>query len=233
MSVQRLPFVVAGFVACLLWSHPAAAQQWISLNVGAFAPRGADARIDDDVLLENAALFDVRPRDFRDITVGGEWHAGFGRFFEAGVGLDYFRSRADSVYLDYVDDDGYEIEQEFYLRVVPLTFTLRVHPLGRDAVLQPYFGGGVGVYNWRYSETGDFIDFTTFDVFNDRFSATGTDIGGLVLGGVRVPLGTDFGAGIEVRYRYAAGTVGVDNGFLADRIDLGGLATRVSLQFRF
>lgn len=232
MSVRRMLMVV-GCTTGLLWSQPAAAQQWLSLSVGAFIPRGVDARIDDDVLLENAAIFDVQPRDFNDITVGGEWSTGVGRFFEVGVGLDYYRGRTASVYLDYLDADGYEIEQEFSLRVTPLTFTLRVTPLGRDAPLQPYFGGGVGVYNWRYSETGDFIDFATFDVFNERFSATGTDLGGVVLGGIRVPLGADFGAGVEVRYRHAAGAVGVENGFLAERIDLGGLATRVSLQFRF
>ena len=48
-----------------------------------------------------------------------------------------------------------------------------------------------------------------------------------------MPIGTWFAAGFEVRYQHAAGTVGVDQGFLAERIDLGGFSTGYSIQFRF
>ena len=233
MPALRSSLVAAALAAGLLWSQPAQAQQWLALNIGQFSVRGQDSRIDDDVLLENSTVFDIRPGDFRDVTFGGEWRAGLGRHFELGVGLDYYRSTVPSAYLDYIADDGSEIQQEFRLRTTPVTFTLRVHPFGTDAPLQPYVGGGLGVFNWRYSEVGDFIDFTVFELFNDRFVATGTDLGAVILGGVRVPVGSWFATGFEVRYQRAAGTVGVDQGFLAERIDLGGFTTRYSVQFRF
>ena len=233
MPARLISFVVAAVAAGLLWSQPAHAQQWVAFNVGEFSPRGLDGRIDDDVLLENSAVFDILPSDFSNVTLGGEWQTGLGRYLEFGVGLDYYRRTVPSVYLDYVDVDGSEIYQDFRLRITPVTFTLRVHPLGTNAPFQPYVGGGVGVFNWRYSEVGDFIDFTNFEVFNDRFVATGTDVGSVILGGVRVPFGSWFAFGFEARYQLAAGTVGVDQGFLAERIDLGGFSTRYSFQLRF
>ena len=138
-----------------------------------------------------------------------------------------------SVYTDFVNVDGTEIFQDFHLRVVPLTLTLRVLPFGRHAAVQPYFGGGLGLFNWRYSEVGEFIDFTTFDVFRDRFVADGTDVGGIILGGVRAPIGSRFAIGGEVRYQQASGHVGIDQGFLNERIDLGGLVTQVTFQVGF
>ena len=233
MSVPRMSIMAAAIAAGVLWSQPAQAQQWLAFNIGEFSVRGQDGRIYDDVLLQNSLVFDLYPRDFSDMTVGGEWQAGLGRYFEIGVGLDYYRSTVPSAYLDYVDDDGFEILQDFRLRIMPVTFTLRVMPFGNDVPFQPYFGGGVGLFNWRYSEVGDFIDFDTFEVFNDRFVAKGTDVGGVILGGARIPIGSRFAGAVELRYQHAAGTVGLDQGFLGERIDLGGFATRFSVQVKF
>ena len=84
-----------------------------------------------------------------------------------------------------------------------------------------------------YSEVGEFIDFTTFDIFRERFVASGRDVGGLILGGLRVPFGDRFAVGGEVRYQRASGTVGLDQGFLNERIDLGGIATQFTFQIGF
>ena len=96
---------------------------------------------------------------------------------------------------------------------------MSVLPFGRETSLQPYFGVGIGLFNWRYSEVGEFIDFSNFDVFRDRFVASGHDVGGLILGGLRVPFGDRFAAGAEVRYQSASGSVGIDQGFLAERFN--------------
>ena len=233
MSASRMSVRVVALVAALLWTQPAQAQQWLELNVGGYSLRDLDTRIDDDVLLENSSLFAFDLCDLCGLNVGGEWQAGLGRYFEVGVGVDYHGGTAPSTYYDYVDDDDSEIQQDFRLRITPVTFTLRVVPFGTRAAFQPYFGGGVGLYNWRYSEVGDFIDFTNFEVFNDRFVATGTDVGAVILGGARFPIGSRMATGVEVRYHQAAGTVGIDQGFLAERIDLGGLSTRFTFRVRF
>ena len=237
MSMTRLSAMAAILVVGLLVSRPVHAQQSLSLNLGYFAVRGEDARIRNDVLIENLNLFAFDLRDFNNGTVGGEWLVGLGEYFEAGVGLGYYRRTVPTVYNGFVNFDGTEITQDFRLRVMPVTVSLRVLPFGQRAAVQPYFGGGLGVFNWRYSEVGEFIDFTDlndsgFAVFRERFAADGTDLGATILGGVRVPVGSRFAIGGELRYQTANGHVGTDQDF-QERIDLGGLASQFTFQVMF
>ncbi len=233
MSARRVPVATAALIGGLLVSHPVQAQQSVSINVGYFSVRGEDTRVQDDVLIENLNLFAFDVRDFNSGTIGGEWLVGVGEYLEAGVGLGYYRRTVPSVYNDFVNDDGSEIFQDFSLRITPLIFTLRVFPFGNQAAVQPYFGGGLGVFNWRYSEVGEFIDFSDFAVFRDRFVADGTDVGGIILGGVRFPVGDRFAVGGELRYQEATGHVGIENGFLNERIDLVGFTTQFTFQIKF
>ena len=137
-----------------------------------------------------------------------------------------------SVYSDFTDIDGSEIEQDLKLRVIPFTATVRLLPLGQSA-LQPYVGGGLGIFAWRYSEVGEFVDFSDFAIFRDQFVAEGNSAGSVIFGGLRVPFGSRFSAGGELRYQRAQGTVGVENGFLNESIDLSGLTTQLTVQVKF
>ena len=224
--------------AAVLGAGPASAQQSVTLSAGQFAVKGFDGRIERDVLLENLDVFAFRLDDFNGASVGGSWDLALGDHLEVSLGLGYYRRTVSSVYYDYLDISGNEIGQDFSLRIVPGTATLRFMPFG-DTPVQPYFGGGVGVYAWRYAEFGEFIDFSDFDrfgsfgTFTDRFVAEGTDAGGIVLGGVRFPFADRHAFGLEIQYHDVSGVVGVDNGFLEDEIDLGGLTTKVTFQFGF
>ena len=221
-------------VVILVGAAPAHAQQQsVTFNLGYFTVRGEDARISDDVLVENLDLFAFRLGDFNNASAGAEWLMGLGEYLEAGVGLGFYRRTVASTYDDFVDVDGSEIEQDLKLRVIPFTTTIRFLPFGRSAALQPYVGGGLGIYAWRYSEVGDFIDFSDFAVFRDRFVAEGNDVGPVVLAGVRMPFGSRYAVGGELRYQTVQGTVGVENGFLEERIDLGGLTAQATLQVKF
>jgi hypothetical protein len=217
---------------------PAQAQQSVTLSAGQFAVKGFDSRIDRDVLLENLDVFAFRLDDFNGASLGGSWDLALGDHFEVSLGLGYYRRTVPSVYYDYLNANGNEIVQDFSLRIVPGTATVRFLPFG-DTPVQPYLGGGVGVYAWRYAEFGEFIDFGDFDrfgsfgTFTDRFVAQGADAGGIVLGGVRFPFGDRYSFGLEVQYHDASGVVGIDNGFLEDEIDLGGLTTQVRFSFGF
>ncbi len=225
---------VYGSFVFLLAATPAVAQQQsISFSLGYFMVRGEDARVTDDVLVENLNTLIFNLSDFNNATVSGEWLVGVGDFVEAGVGVGYYRSTVPSIYADYVDIDGTEIAQDLRLQIVPVTFTARVLPLGRRASVQPYVGGGLALYRWRYSETGEFVDFVDFSIFRERYTAEDTDVGGVLFGGVRVPVGSVAALGGELRYQTGTGTVGVDNGFFADKIDLGGFSILGTVQIRF
>ena len=232
---KRSVCTVVMLAAMSLWlGTPAWAQQSsLSLNLGYFALRGEDTRISDDVIVENLSLFAFGLDQFNNGSVGAEWLVGVGDYAEVGVGVGIYQQTVLSVYDDFVNLDGSEIEQDFKLRVTPVTATARFFPFGQRSAIQPYAGAGVGFFNWRYSEVGEFVDFTTFDIFRDRFVAEGNDVGAVYLGGVRVLAGSRFAVGVEVRYQDVQGVVGIDQGFLEERIDLGGLTTSFTFNVLF
>ena len=234
MSKRSVCMVVVVAALTLWLGTPAWAQQSsLSLNLGYFALRGEDTRISDDVITENLGLFAFGLDQFNNASVGAEWRVGLGEYVEAGLGVGLYQQTVFSVYDDFVNVDGTEIAQDFKLRVTPVTATARFFPFGQRSALQPYAGVGVGFFNWRYSEVGEFIDFNTFDVFRDRFVAKGNDVGAVYLGGVRVLAGSRYAVGVEVRFQDVQGVVGLDQGFLDERIDLGGLTTSFTFDVRF
>jgi opacity protein-like surface antigen len=210
-------------------------QQSIGFNLGYFAVRGLDSRTEGDVLFADlsqgqyALAFDVK--DFNGATFGGEWLFGIGDFLEAGVGAGFYQRTVPSVYEQKVRDDGAELEQDLKLRIIPMTATVRFLPLGRGGV-EPYIGAGVGAFNWRYSEVGEFVG--DFDVtFRDRYTASGTTVGPVILGGIRFPVADIWTIGGEIRYQKAEGKGLLDERFLDDKIDLGGWTTSVTFHLRF
>ncbi len=222
---------------------PASAQQSLNLWVGGFVPQSKDARgttrhgVGDDVLVNNldctqCFLFDIN--DFNGVTVGGEWLFGMGRWLEGGLGIGLYSKTVASTYAHFVDADGSEVEQDLKLRIVPLSATVRLLPLGHDGPVQPYVGGGVAAFAWRYSETGEFIDFggPRRAIEPGTFIGSGTSAGPLVLGGLRVPIGA-FAVGGEVRYQAAQGKLPADEGFAGSRIDLGGFDYLFVVNIRF
>ena len=205
----------------------------IGFNLGYFALRGEDSRVEEDVLLAN--LFDLAFEidDFNGFSFGGEWLYGVTEYIEVGAGIGYYGRGVDSVYRDFIDGDGSEIAQELKLRIVPITATVRFLPLPRGSAVEPYIGAGLGIFPWRYSETGEFIA-DDGSIIRDRFSADGTAVGPVVLGGLRVPVGDAFTFGGEFRWQRAEGDTDAEiTGLFGDKIDLGGWTTSFTFHFRF
>ncbi len=230
--IARLVSTVAAALAALFFvTAPASAQQTVNFTLGGFVPRDYDSRVDGDVLVANRDFLVFRISDFHSWAVGGEWLIPFGRFVEGGVGLSYTRQTVPSVYADFVDSDGTEIEQETRLQRLPIDFTVRVLPFGQGSPIQPYVGGGVTAIRWHYSEFGEFVDFDAGRrIFEGEFSADGSRAGLVALGGVR------FGnkratAGFEVRYYRADAEL--DDRFAGSRLDLGGWTYQATGGFRF
>jgi hypothetical protein len=205
--------------------------QTFNLTFGTFVPHGADARVDDDVLNVNRTFLSFDLDEFKGGSVGAEWLFPIGRHVEAGAGLSFSRRTVASVYTDFIDSDGTEIDQDLRLRLVPIALTVRVLPFGQDSPVQPYVGGGISIVNWRYSEFGEFIDFSQgMAIFQDSFTGSGTTTGPIVLGGLRFA-GDRFGIGGEVRYQ--KGEAPLSNDFAGSKLDLGGWTYQATIGFRF
>jgi len=208
----------------------------IGFTIGGFFPRGADGRTDDDTLVANLDDLAFEIEDFRNVTFGGEYVLTINEFLEAGFGAGYYQKTVPTVYANLVNTNGSEIEQDLKLRIVPVTATIRFLPIGRSGPVQPYVGGGVGFFHWRYSEIGEFVDENNvvFSNRSDPFIADGTSVGPVILTGLRFPIGDALTLGGEVRWQWATGdTGGIDQGFLGNKIDLSGGTVNFAIHFRF
>jgi opacity protein-like surface antigen len=249
MKRQWLHRILAGAGLVMLTAASAGAQvvqvsrgdsrNAIGFTIGGFLLRGEDGRINEnDVLFEDLHsadfphyLFDIK--DFNNVTFGGEYLFAVSDYLEAGVGAGFYQKEVNSIYADVVHANQSEIEQRLKLRIVPITATIRFLPVGRSAPVQPYVGAGVGFFNWRYSEVGEFVESNN-DILDGAFRSDGTAVGPVILAGVRFPLGDALTAGGEVRWQSAKGdTGGIDQGFLGDKIVLSGTTANFTIHFRF
>jgi hypothetical protein len=211
-------------------ARPAAAQQTVTLQLGAFLPKGEDGRVEGDVLVVNRQylLFDFG--DFNGFLVSGDWSIAVGEYVEAGAGFGYYQATVPAIYEDWVNEDGSEIVQDLRLRIMPLTALVRILPLGAKRAFQPYVGGGLGVYFWRYSESGEFLA-TDDTIFRDSFVQSGTSVGPVVVFGAKGRVSPTALIGVEGRYQW--GTADLSEDFLGNKIDLGGFSILATIGFRF
>lgn len=202
-------------------------------NIGAFLVKGEESRDRQDVLRQNLSFLEFDLADFHGLSAGGDVSISVGSFIEVGAGLNFYQRTVPTVYSRFVDDDGTEIESDMKLRNIPLTLTAKVFPLTRDAGFQPYIGGGVQLNRWRYSEVGEFLDFSSGDIFRDSFTDDGLEIGPVLLAGVRFPVGSQVLMGGEWRYSTAKAAVDPALGFFGDSVDLGGNTVLFTVAFKF
>jgi hypothetical protein len=222
---------IVGLVTGVLAPTPGYAQQSVNFYVGGFVPRSLDARALGDVIFNDLTFLSFDPNQFRSAAVGGEWEFPLISHLDGSLGLGISSKSVGSVYTSLVNTDGTDIPQTLKLRIVPFTALIRFLPLPRDAPIQPYIGAGVGIFAWRYSETGSFVDANN-NVFQGNYVGSGTTTGPVVIVGATVPLGA-WGIGFEGRYQSAVGNLPADQGFAGTKIDLGGWTYGATFKVRF
>ena len=232
--------LVAGFVAV----PKASAQQSINFFVGGFVPRSLDGRGEDDILFANGVHLNtlntnrgIDIGEFKGAIVGGGWTVGLTDLFDAGIDVGFYQRAVPTIYTNFENKaTGGDIAQELKLRIVPVTATIRFLPLGHHGPARPYIGGGVGIFSWRYSEVGEFLDDNN-KIFRGDFVVKGTNAGPVILGGVVIPIGAA-SIGGEIRYQSAKGKLPTDQGFGLGAtnnptVDLGGMNYLLTIGFRF
>jgi hypothetical protein len=230
MSRQLWLVLTLACSSVALDAQPARAQQTFNVSLGYFTVRGQDARVAGDVLNANRNFLTFDIKDFNGASIGGEWLVPIGRHIEAGAGLAFTRRTVPTVYTNFVNANNSEINQDLRLRMVPVAFTFRVLPLGQDRGFQPYLGGGLGVINWRYSESGQFVDTRDRSIFNNSYAASGTKTGPVAMGGIRFA-GDTLASGFEIRYQ--AAEADLPPPFEGTKIDLGGWSYLFTVGMRF
>jgi len=223
------------------------AQQSVDLFIGGFTPRPLDARDNNDVLVQDGFFLSTFNRSsgidigqFNHVTVGGDWLFPLGHFFDGGLGLAYYQRTVPTVDTFNVNGTtGNNIVADLKLRIVPFSATVRLLPLGHQG-FQPYIGAGVNIYYWRYSETGQFVDYgggpfgpcPNCAIIQGNFVGSGGAVGPVVLGGVRVPIGS-VRVGGEIRWQGGSGDLPASQGFAGPKIELGGFNYLATFQIHF
>jgi opacity protein-like surface antigen len=235
--MPRTAVLALALLALVATAAPAVAQQSLSVNFGYFAVRGEGGRVAGDTIEANLYAdppfaLAYRVSDFSNITVGAEWLIPLGNFLEVGTSVNYYSRTVPSFYPELTNDNGSEITQSLKLRTVPITGTLRLVMTGRRAAVQPYVGAGVAVVPWDYSEAGDFVD-PDLNIFRWEYKESGTAVGAVIFGGLRVALNRKVALGGEFRYLMVDAPLDQNLGFQGTRLDLGGMTCSANVIFRF
>lgn len=170
----------------------------INLLAGYVVPNG-----DSDVFTQNKieTTFDVG--DLEDFGGTISYSHFLGEYINLDAGFSYYESHTTVSDVEFEFDDGSSIVRDISLRIVPLEASLHVLPIGREAAIIPYAGGGFGAYYWEYEEFGDFVQDRNSPnptpVHGGAFS-DGTDFGWHVEGGIMIPVSRAMTINAEVKY---------------------------------
>jgi hypothetical protein len=235
MNVRRLVplLVVSVSVAAAV---PAAAQRrrpyndnpnTIRLRVGEFSLDG-DSQYWDQREIDFTGGVD----DFDDTIFGVDYTRMLTERFGLLVSGSVYEGSNRAAFLDFEDDFGNDISHRTSLDITQLDLGVVFHLLRRDAVVSPYVGGGIGFYGYELEESGDFIDFGNFDIFEGTFNAEGDAVGGFFLVGLEIPITDQLGVFGEGRWHSVNDELGDDFGEFGE-IDLGGRELVAGVSFRF
>ncbi|HSE39627.1 MAG TPA: outer membrane beta-barrel protein [Acidobacteriota bacterium] len=222
------------FLLILLTAAAASPASAGSINVlaGYAMPSG-----DSDVFQQNERELTFEPDDLNDFSISVGYDFFLGDYVNLGGSFSWYEGDTDAIDRDFVFEDGSPIFRNVRLQIVPLEANVKFLPVGRDAVLIPYVGGGVGVYFWEYEEFGDFVvnrDPTNPDFISGTAFSDGADPGFHVEGGVYIPIGHSVAVAAEAKYWDAEGDLDPE-GFdpLFEPIDLSGFQIAGGISFWF
>ena len=151
-------------------------------------------------------------------------------------------STTRSEFREWEGSDGLPIEQTTTFSMVHFTLGARAYLTDRGravgslawipAKITPYVGAEAGWIFHEFLQEGEFVDYDTFDVFNDYFRSEGTAPTVQALAGVDYSINNRVMLTTEARYGWANDELGIDFvGFEA--LDLSGFQVTAGFTVRF
>ncbi len=209
----------------------------IGIRTGYSVPR-AESSIFQDAFQQ----FKLNGWDLASPYLGGELAVRVSERWDVALTGGWARSRSQSEYRDWVDQDLLPIEQETTFRTASTTlggryyFGDRGRSIGRFAWvpsrLTPFVGAGVGYTWYQFMQRGDFVDFQTLDIVGDELQTDGSGATAYAAAGADLSVGKQFYLTGEARYVVASG--GVRGEYSAyDGIDLSGLQLTAGISLRW
>lgn len=184
----------------------------------------------------------VNGSDFNAPVFGGALGIRVTERLEVALDASYSNANIRSEFRDWVGTDDLPIEQNTRLATTPVAVSLKGYLFERGRRLSrfawvpgtwsPFVGVGVGRVYYDFKQNGEFVDFETFEIFQDTFRSKG-DAGVFhVLAGAEYSLSPAFYITGEGRYSWAEADM--DKDFVGfDPIDLSGFQATIGLAVRF
>ena len=210
----------------------------VTLSVrGGYSHANAGSDVFDDVTSD----LTLDRGDFSSFALGGDLAAHVSERFDVVLSAGFSRSKHNSEFRDFVDNNDLPIEQTTTFERIPLTVNLRVNlgstgrSIGQLAWIPnrvvPYVGAGVGAMRYRFKQEGDFVNFNTNAVFPALLLAEEWTLVSQGMAGVDYNISPRVGVSIDARYLHARGELGPSfSGY--ERIDLSGFTGTLGLSFR-
>lgn len=199
------------------------------IQLGEFEPDGDSVYWD-----ESAVDFDRNAGDFEDASVGLSYIRPLGPRLGLQISGFFYEGAEDLAYFDFEDQSGGDILHITEIELAAVTLGLIYRFTGPDAALAPYIGAGGGLYSWRLTEFGDFIDFSDPDleIFADFFEDEDEELGFYFTAGLEVPLADTWSIFAEARWDSAEADLAGDFQGLG-ALDLSGRSYSAGLSWSF
>ncbi|MCY4399202.1 MAG: hypothetical protein OXE96_07690 [Gemmatimonadetes bacterium] len=185
----------------------------------------------------------VESRDLAGMSIGGELGIRTTPRMDITVAVGYNASETRSEFRDWVDTDDLPIEQTTAFSTVPVTVGVKAYlwergrSVGRFAWIPRTWNlyGAVagGLVTYRFEQWGDFVDYETLDIFNERFYATERGATVHFAGGMDVNVNGRLVFTGEARYGIASAPIDSPDFTGFPDLDLNGLQITGGIGIRF
>ncbi len=195
----------------------------LKLKFGQFSPSQ-----ESDLWDINRQNLYLEKKDFEGSFVSVEWEVFMKRNLSFSLEIGAYSRELTTSYRDWEYEDGSPIYQSLSLSIVPIEASFKIYPGGAHRPIAPYLGGGFGIYFWKYIQEGDFVDFTTWDVFSGSYETSTSGIGTHIRGGISWRISRSIGFFGEAKYVYLKDNLSSQfQGF--EKFDLSGLHLLVGI----
>ena len=185
----------------------------------------------------------VESGDLAGMSIGGELGIRTTPRLDLTLAVGYNASETRSEFRHWVDTDDLPIEQTTAFTTVPVTVGVKAYlwergrSVGRFAWIprtwNPYAGVAVGFVSYRFEQWGDFVDYETRDIFNERFYATEKGATVHFTGGMDVSVNGRLVFTGEARYGIASAPIDSPDFTGFPDLDLNGLQITGGIGIRF
>ena len=183
--------------------------------------------------------------DNRDLTGGSiiaELAVRAHERFDVTLAFGYSLTEPHSEFREWVGTDDLPIEQVTSFSTKPLTVGIKAYLRERGRSVgslawiprtwNPYVGVAGGVVGYRFEQYGEFVDWETYDIFEDSYLSNGRAPTVHFIGGIDFSLNRHFLLVGEARYGFASAPLDSDFVGFPD-LDLAGFQITGGISLRF